>query len=453
MINIEIDSRLIKPGDTFVAIKGNIYDGHKYIKEAIKNGATKVIVSNNKKYSVTTVNVDDTSKYLHDYLINMYSKEFEDITFVGLTGTNGKTTTAFMTYQLLRKLNKDVAYIGTIGFYANDEYQSTLNTTPDILNLYKYILKAKQMGIKTILIEASSIALNEGRMDGLLFDIAVFTNLTHDHLDYHFVMSKYLGAKLILFQNLKPNGLAIINNDDKYGKFFIGKNTITYGFNNADIKCIEHDKICQKFIYSYKGRKYHLSSPLFGKYNIYNAMAVVGILTNLGIDIKQVNEIYPTLEAPNGRINQIKYKDNLIIIDYAHTPDAVEQVLTAASNLTSGKTYVVFGCPGDRDKAKRPVMGKIVQDFADYFIVTDDDPHYEDEMEIIKGIIKDLDNSKFEVIVDRKKAIEKGFSLLNHNDTLMILGKGHESEIIIKDKPIKHNDLEYTLSLINKTEE
>ena len=452
MINIQNDSREVLPNDTFIAIKGNNVDGHKYIENAIKNGATKVVVSNNKKYNVETINVKDTDKYLTDYLVDNYAKEFEDLTIIGLTGTNGKTTTAFMTFEMLRKLNVKVAYIGTIGFFYNDNYDKTLNTTPDILRMYKYILKAKENDCKVILIEASSIGLCENRLKGLKYDLVVFTNLTHDHLDYHKTMQNYLKAKLKILDNLKEDGLSITNIDDKYGKYFIiPKRTITYGFNNADIKCIWHDNACINFSYTYKGKKYDITSPLYGQYNIYNIMASLLILDYLGFDLDKVNHLYEHLNPPTGRINLIKYKNNKIIIDYAHTPDGVKQVLSASKNLTTGKTYVIFGCPGDRDRAKRPMMARIVSKYADYFILTDDDPHYEDENRIIADALKGLKANNYEVIIDRKKAIEKGFNLLTDNDTLLILGKGHEESIIVKDKKIPHNDLKYVQHLVEKS--
>lgn len=451
MIKIQINSRLVKPGDTFVAIKGSVVDGHNYIEDAIKNGATTVVVSNKQKYSVKTINVKNTNKYLKDYLVKKYAKEFKDLKIIGLTGTNGKTTTAYMTYQLLRKVGVNVAYIGTIGFYYNDNFEKTLNTTPDILSLYNYLFKAKENGCNIVIVEASSIGLKEGRLAGLKFHAAVFTNLTHDHLDYHKTMKEYMIAKLELFRNLEKHGMAIVNTDDRYGKFFvIKKKTITYGFKNADIRCKKHDESYSNFTYEYNGKLYELHSPLFGKYNIYNVMASIGILLKLGINIEDINENYPSLEPPKGRINIIDYKTNKIIIDYAHTPDGMKQVLTSASKLTSGKTYVVFGCPGNRDRAKRPLMSKMANKYSDHFIITNDDPHYEDELQIINDAIKGLESNKYDIIIDRKKAITKGIKLLKNNDTLLILGKGHEDAIIIKDKEIPHNDAKFVMEVIEK---
>ncbi len=449
-MNIKTDSRLVKKGDTFVALKGYTVDGHNYIEDAIKNGAECIVCSNNKTYQVKTINVEDTDKYLTELLIKEYSAKINKLKLVALTGTNGKTTTAYMTYELLRKLNIKCAYIGTIGFYYNDCFEKTFNTTPDILLLYTYLLKAIDNGCEIAIIEASSIGLMEGRLKGLKFDIAVFTNLTHDHLDYHKTMTKYMEAKQILFNNLKKDGISIVNTDDKYGKNFLTKKHLTYGFANCDIKCLKTDEAYTAFTYSYKNHEYSVTSHLFGKYNIYNILASIGILVSLGIDIDKINENYANLEKPAGRINMIDYKTNKIIIDYAHTPDGMKQVLTSAAHITTGKTYVVFGCPGNRDRKKRPLMGKIAQKYADYFILTDDDPHNEDERQIINDTLKGITGANYEVIIDRKKAIAKAFSLLKDNDTLLILGKGHENYIIIKDQKIPHNDLAFVQDLIKK---
>lgn len=451
MINIKIDSRKVMPGDTFVAIKGSVVDGHDFIDKAIANGANKVVVSNGQTYPVETINVENTNEYLNNYLVTNYADKFKDIKFIGVTGTNGKTTTAYMTYQILRKFNINVAYIGTIGFYYNDKFEKTLNTTPDILATYELVLKAYNEGCKIVILEASSIGLVEGRLNGIKFDAAVYTNLTHDHLDYHKNMHNYLNAKLLLFKNLKPDGTAIINIDDKYYKEFICPKTITYGFNDdADIKCIKYDNTFANFSFSYHNKIYNISSPLFGKYNVSNVLASIGILITLNIDIEKACNNYCKLLPPSGRINIINYKSNKIIIDYAHTPDGVKQVLSSAVNLTSGKTYVVFGCPGNRDRAKRPMMGKIVNKYADFFVITDDDPHYEDELRIINDITKGLVSDKYIVEKDRKKAIKKAFSMLKENDSLLVLGKGHEDAIIIKDKHIPHNDYKYITSLIEE---
>ena len=450
MINIQIDSRLVKPGDIFVAIEGTIYDGHKFIDNAIRNGAKKVVVSNKKTYSVKTINVDNTYEYLQDYLIKNYAKEFKNMKIIGVTGTNGKTTTAYMTYEFLKKIKVKCAYIGTIGFFYNNKEISTANTTPDILSLYKCLLEAKEAGCKVVILEASSIGLKQGRLDGISFDGAVFTNLSHEHLDHHKTMNEYMRAKRILCEHLKPNGCSVVNIDNNYAKYFtMFPNPITFGFDdNANIECVKTDKLYKNFTFRIGNAKYDITSPLIGKFNVYNMLASISILYKLGISVDQMLKVFPTLGLPKGRMNIIDYKSNKIVIDYAHTPDAVKQVLETSSLLTTGKTYVVFGCPGNRDRTIRPMIGKLVYRGSDYFIVTDDDPHYESEEQIVNDITSNLKHDKFEIETNRKKAISKAIDLLNENDTLLILGKGHENYIVIRDKKIIHNDYDYVMSVL-----
>lgn len=450
MFNIKIDSRDIKPGDTFVAIKGHHTDGHNYVEKAIELGATKVVVSNGKTYSVETINVEDTEKYINDYIVNNYASEFKDIKFVGITGTNGKTTIAYMTYQVLRKLDVKAAYIGTIGFMYNDEYVKTLNTTPDIVNLYSLLFTAKEAGCKVIILEASSVALLVGRLNGITFDATIFTNLTHEHMEDHHTMKKYLEAKLLINKQLKPNGLSIINADDKYGHYFETQKHITYGYTDTDIKCINNNSDFSEFDFSFKGKTYHVNSKLYGKYNVYNIMASLGVLDYLGYDIQKAVDLYPSLIPPKGRMNVIEIGSNKIIIDYAHTPDGVDKVLNAAKNMTTGNIFTVFGCVGDRESEKRPMMARKVAKYSTKFIVTDDDPHYEDEMKIAQDTVKELKTDNYEIILDRKKAIEKGLDYLENNDILLILGKGHENAIVIKDKSIPHNDEEHVRKVLKE---
>lgn len=449
MYNIKINSRNVKPGDTFVAIVGHQVDGHKYVEDAIKNGASKVIVSNGKTYDVETINVPDTQEYINNYIVENYANEFKDIKFIGITGTNGKTTIAYMTYQVLRKLGVKAAYIGTIGFMYNDNFQNTLNTTPDIVNLYELLFTAKNAGCTTIILEASSVALLVGRLNGIKFDATIYTNLTHEHMEEHHTMKNYLNAKLLINKQLKENGVSIVNMDDKYGHYFQTENTLSYGFDDEDMICISHNDLYNEFDYKYKDTIYHIKSKLYGEYNIYNIMASLLALDYLGYDLKKISDFYSELIPPKGRMNLIECGTNKIIIDYAHTPDGVEKVLKAAVNLTKGNIYTVFGCVGSRESEKRPMMGHTVNKFSHYFIVTDDDPHYDDEMQIALDTTKGLDQTKFEIIIDRKKAIEKGIALLKDNDTLLILGKGHENAIIIKDKAIPHNDEEYVRKILN----
>ena len=448
MLNIQSDSRKIKKGDTFIAVKCEVNDGHSYIESAIKNGASK-IVAERGKYSVPTIIVKDTREYLNNYLENNYNKYLDEMTIIGITGTNGKTTSAYLIYQMLNKIGIKTAYIGTIGFYMDKKIMSLPNTSVDICDTYDLFMKAYDNGYKTIVLEVSSHALANGRLKTVKFDYAVFTNLTQDHLDFHKTMENYALAKQQLFKMLKKDGIAIVNNDDKYKDYYLldENNNLTYGENGnysfknykADIKGLSFDLI-------FNNNTYHINSKLMGKYNVYNLLVMISVVSNIHNNIDDIVNLIPELNAPDGRIDTVDYKNNKIIIDYAHTPDAIEKIMSAIS--TTGKKYVVFGCTGDRDRTKRPIMGKLVSELSDYFIITDDDPHNEDEMQIVDDILKGNTFTNYEICIDRKEAIKKGISLLKNNDLLFILGKGHE-EFIIKGKDrIPHNDKEEVLKCL-----
>lgn len=450
MIDIQSDSRKIKPGDTFIALKCEVNDGHKYIEKAIENGASKIIAEYGD-YSVPTLIVEDTRKYINKYLEENYNKYIDEMTIIGITGTNGKTTSAYLTYQALNFLGIKAAYIGTIGFYLDKKVRSLPNTSVDICDTYNLITEAYDNGYKVVILETSSHALANNRLATLNFDYAVFTNLTRDHLDFHKTMENYALAKQKLFRKLKPNGKAIVNADDSYKDYFLLKeNTnITYGINgefcfknyNCDLKNTKFDLI-------YHDKEYKVETKLVGGYNIYNLLVTITILVDMNIDIDKIIDVVVKLNAPDGRMDTIDYKDNKIVIDYAHTPDAIEKVVNAVENK-KGKTYIVFGCTGDRDRKKRPIMGKIVSELSDYFIITNDDPHNEDEDQIVNDILENNDFTNYEVCLDRKEAIKKGINLLEHNDILFILGKGHEEFMIKGNERIPLNDKEEVLKNIN----
>ena len=448
MLNIQSDSRKIKKGDTFVAVKCEVNDGHKYIDKAIENGASH-IVAERGEYSVDTTIVPDTREYLTNYLEEHYNKYIEEMTIIGITGTNGKTTSAYLTYQALNKLGCKTAYIGTIGFYMDGKVRSLPNTSVDICDTYDLIMEAYDNGYKTVVLEVSSHALYNGRLKTLVFDYAVFTNLTQDHLDFHGNMENYALAKQKLFKMLKKDGKAIINSDDSYKDYFLLKENanITYG-KNGDVSFTDyHSDLNGTEFKLIIDKEYDIKSQLVGEYNIYNLLVCITILYDLKYDIKDIIEVVKQLNPPNGRLDTIDYKDNKIVIDYAHTPDAIEKAINAIN--TTGNKYVVFGCTGERDRLKRPIMGKLVSELSKYFIITDDDPHNEDEMQIVNDILEGNDFKNYEICIDRKEAIRKGIDLLNSKDILFILGKGHEEFIIGKER-IPHNDREEVLKYIEE---
>ena len=435
-MKIKCDSRKVKPGDTFVAIK-YANDGHKYIEDAIRNGA-KEIVANYGLYSVDTLIVNDTHEYLVNYLKDNYYNEIKDLKLIGITGTNGKTTIAFLIHQMLNKLNVKCGYIGTIGFYIDDKINDLNNTTPDILDIYEMLIQCKENHCEYVAIEASSHALDQSRLKGLIFEYGVFTNLTRDHLDYHLTMDNYYKSKQKLFEMV--NGKCIINIDDKYSKYFLlDKNTnITYGFDNSDYCISDYNKNTFKV----NGMEY--KTKLMGKYNIYNIVVCLIILKELSLD----ENIIELLEPPIGRMETINYNNNLIIIDYAHTPDAVEKVLKSVNDLNYDNIYTIIGCGGNRDKTKRSIMGEVALKNSNYVIFTNDNPRDEDPKQIINDIIKDTNLINYEIIEDREKAIIKGIQRLNKSDILMVLGKGHETYQIIDNIKYNFSDKDVILKYI-----
>ena len=443
MINIQSDSRKIKPGDTFVALRGIGGDGHNFIDKAISNGATKVIAEEGE-YSIETEIVSDTRLYLNEYLSENYNKYLDEMCIIGITGTNGKTTTAWLLHEFLNKIGKKTAYVGTIGFFIGEKICDLPNTTVDICHMYDLLMQAYESGCENVVLEVSSHALAMGRIKTIDFDYAVFTNLTQDHLDYHKTMGNYALAKQQLFNKIKKSGTAIINTDDKYAEYFLldGNTNITYGFNGADysIKNYDMTPTGSVFTYTYMGVEHEIETKLLGRYNVYNILAVITLLDRMGISSEVIQKYIPTLVAPAGRMEFIKYNNNAIVIDYAHTPDAIEKVITTVSEVMTGKIYVVFGCTGDRDRIKRPMMTELVNHLSDYFIITNDDPHNEDPNQIVEDMIKDFVSDKYEVCLDRKEAIIKGIELLESGDTLFILGKGHEEFMIIGNDKIPFND-------------
>lgn len=444
---IKVDSRKITKNDTFLALD----NGHKYIIDSILNGATKIICEKNK-FKLKIKYVKDTRKYLENKLYKKYNKKFKKIKLIGITGTNGKTTSSYLTYQLLNRLNIKCGYIGTVGFYLDKKIKDLENTTPDIFDLYEMINYSIDKGYKVIIMEVSSQAISYKRIGKLKFDIACFTNLTEEHLDYHKSMINYMNTKKELFKRLRNSKISIINSDDKYYKNFINKknNNILFG-TNGDYKISDFKLELYKssFKLNYDNNNYSISINLANKYNIYNYMIALIICNKLGININKIIEKSNDLKYPKGRFELIKYNSNYIIIDYAHTPDGVLNILENINNFKKNKIITIIGCGGNRDKTKRGKMGYITCKYSTNVIFTNDNPRLEDEKDIMNDITNNLEFNNYEIIYDRYKAIEKGISNLESNDILVILGKGHEEYQIIKNKKIHFSDYETVFELTN----
>lgn len=453
-MNIKYNSKKIQKGDTFIALKTN-NDGHKYINDAIKNGATK-IVAEYGSYPVETLLVDNTKEYLVKYLYENYYQEIKDLKLIGITGTNGKTTTCMLLHNMLNMLGRKTAYIGTNGFYINKFIKELPNTTPEILDIYELLIEAKREGCEFVCIEASSHGLAQNRLENLKFDYAIFTNLTHEHLGYHKTMKNYALAKQKLFTMLRNNKYAIINNDDNYKNYFILKenNNITYSLNNGNYYVKEYKITTQNNIFTVvnNNKEYTFTTKLLGKHNIYNSLASIIVLNKIGYSFEEINNVLTIVSGPKGRMENISYNNNNIIIDYAHTPDGIANVLKTAKELKPNQIITIMGCGGGTgsDREKRSTMGKLVLELSNKTIFTNDNPRDEEPNQIINDLLKEKTNNNYIIELDRKKAIEQGIKMLTNNDILLILGKGHENYQTIGNKKTHFSDKETVEEIIKE---
>ena len=438
---ITCNSKDVKKDYLFIATKGNKHDGNDFIEEAIEKKAAYVLsdtIEGNKIIKVPGLK-ENKSKIFYKF----YNNPQDELKIIGVTGTNGKTSTAHIIYSLLNKLNKKCMYIGTLGIMDGDYYKSTNNTTPDSDVLAEEFYKALKRKTKYIVMEVSSHSLSLNRVDNIKFNGAIFTNLTHEHLDYHVTMSDYCLAKQKLFNGLDKDGFAIVNYDDKYHfemeKFCKGK-IIRYGleYNENQIKNVLRGLEGISFDL---GAYENIKSNLLGMINIYNLSAAFLTLIELGFKENDVKNAINNLNTINGRLEKIYSNNFTVILDYAHTPDAMEKVLLEIKPLVANKLIVMFGCGGNRDTTKRPLMGEIATTYADVTYITSDNPRYEDPLLIIKDILKGCKNEKKIVIEEnRELALRKALAEIQSGDVLMVLGKGHEEYQIIGDEKIELSD-------------
>ncbi|WP_293722945.1 UDP-N-acetylmuramoyl-L-alanyl-D-glutamate--2,6-diaminopimelate ligase [uncultured Cetobacterium sp.] len=440
--DLEYDSRKIKSGDIFVALKGALVDGHRYIDKALENGAAAVIVSEavDLKGDVSYFLVEDLRNKLGVIASNFYESPEKKLKIIGVTGTNGKTTTTYLIEQILGE--EFVARIGTVEYKIGDEIIEAPNTTPESLDIIKMSKKAVDKGLRYLVMEVSSHGLTSGRVDMLKFDVAVFTNLTPEHLDYHKDMDDYFEAKKILFDKLKDKGNGVINIDDSYGrKIYNEFGGISYSLNgeaDLDNKTIKEMK-----------------PTLLGKFNMYNVLAAIGVGKLLGIDSNLIKERVGNIKGAPGRFEAVSVgQDFRVVVDYAHTGDALENILQGVVDLgEEGKIITVFGCGGDRDKTKRPVMAEVAERYSQLVIVTSDNPRTEKPEDIIEDIIKGFKNKNYIIEIDRKEAIKKAVLKAEKDDIILIAGKGHETYQILGTTKIHFDDREIAVEAIKELKE
>lgn len=448
---ITCNSKAVKKNFIFVAIKGNRQDGCCFIKEAIANGASYVVVQGLSAIKiparVNLISVKDSRKFLAEACAEFYDYPSQNLKVIGITGTNGKTTVAYLIEAIAKEAKYGCGVIGTISHRFKNKVIIAKNTTPGAQENQEYLSKMYGQGIKYCAMEVSSHALVQDRVAGINFAHAIFTNLTQDHLDYHKNLENYFQAKAKLFRGLSKSSVGIINQDDPSSrrlKKLTNAKIITYGIKNKSYVSARDIK------FSIQGSRFTLVAPkiktkikthLIGRHNIYNILAAIawGISENIAFrDIKSAIEKFITVP---GRLERISCKRGCsIFVDYAHTPDALLNVITSLRPLVSRKIIVIFGCGGERDKLKRPKMGKIVTQLADYAIITSDNPRSEPPLRIIKDICKGIRSNNYRVIPDRLKAIKAGLCLAQKDDCLIIAGKGHENSQILRNKVLYFND-------------
>lgn len=446
---IQYDSRKVKDGDAFFCIEGFNLDGHKYIQNAIENGAVAIVCQKDieKEISCTVLRTEDTRKALAIGAANYYENPSRSMKMIGVTGTNGKTTSAFMIKAILEQQGYKVGLIGTIANYIGNHKIHTERTTPESLELHELFKQMVNSGIDYCVMEVSSHSLSLDRVYGIEFCESIFTNLTQDHLDFHKTFENYFNAKLKLF---KLSTSSAINIDDEYGEIaynLITNNKLSFGLNdNADIMAtdIKMHSRGSNFTIRYKGDSYKLELGIPGNYNVYNALGSIAVCLNQGVELEVIKLALQDVQVP-GRCELVKSDHNLgfeIILDYAHTPDALENILETVREFTKGKLISVYGCGGDRDKTKRAIMGEIGTRLSDFSLITSDNPRTEDPMLIINDVVCGIKKDNFEIIENRREAIKRAIEIAGIGDIIVIAGKGHEDYQVLKDKTIHFDERE-----------
>lgn len=452
--DLEFDSRKIKQGDVFIALEGSIVDGHTFISKAIENGAKTILVEKDvdKVEGINYFLVDGLREKMGIIASNFYGYPQNQLKIVGITGTNGKTTTTYILESILGE--KNVARIGTVEYKIGDEIIPAPNTTPSSLEIIKICKKALEKNIKYLIMEVSSHGLDIGRVNMLRFEAGIFTNLTLDHLDYHKTMENYYLAKRKLFDLVKDKKNSIINIDDEYGKRYLEyTNGISYGIGQGDIQgeIKQITREGQEVTIKIFEKEYKINLRLLGRYNLSNLLGAIGAVKTLGLSDEEIISKIPLIHGAPGRFEPVKIdRDFTVIVDYAHTGDALENILKSINEFKTNRVITVFGCGGDRDKTKRPIMGGIAEKYSDIVIVTSDNPRTEDPEEIIKDIVVGLTKENHIIEIHREKAIEKAISLAEKNDIILIAGKGHENYQVIGREKIHFDDKEEVIKAIKK---
>lgn len=452
------DSRQVKPGFLFVCLRGFTVDGHTFAAQAVEKGAVAVLAEQDVDVPATIVKVPDTRRAMAMLADRFFGSPTRELKLIGVTGTNGKTTTTHLIDRILRDQNKETGLIGTIHMRIGNVSEEMKNTTPDAVDLQRSFRRMRDVGADYAIIEVSSHALEQGRVRGCDVHTAVFTNLTQDHLDYHKTMDNYRYAKSLLFSQLgnsyEPGRLktAVLNADDEASKLYATvtpARVITYGIDQpADVRAkdIEITSRGTSFTAETFAGTIRLHLKLMGKFNVYNALAAMAVTLAEGVPLAAIKASLEAVPGVNGRFEAVEAGQPFtVLVDYSHTPDSLENALLTVKEFAKGRIFCVVGCGGDRDRTKRPIMAQIATKYADQTVLTSDNPRSEDPQAIIDDMLAGLtgvDSDRYRSVTDRREAIRLAVSEAKADDVILIAGKGHETYQIIKGQVLPFDDRE-----------
>lgn len=430
---IEFDSRKVEKGDLFFALLGGSYDGFNYIEQAVLNGAVCVVTDRPCNQKIKQIIVDDVRHALAFFCANFYGNPQNDLKIIGVVGTNGKTSTCHILSNVLQQDARRTAVFGTLGI-SFEGYFCTVNlTTPDPIELFETLKIVKDRGAKYVVMEVSAHAIYFKKVAPIFFETLIFTNCTQDHLDFFETFEDYKNVKMSIFDNKNAKFL-IVNSDDEVGNLIIAKaDTISYGVNNvSDVFAVNAKETAfgVEYVLNVFDQIYQISAPLLGSFSIYNTMSACVTAKLLGVKLEVMASAIKTMPQIDGRLEKVAVVNGAsVFVDYAHTPDGLEKSLTSVRHITKNNLFCLFGCGGNRDKLKRPVMGRIAGDLADFVVLTSDNPRFEDANQIIADVEKGLRESTLDYIciTKRKQAIIYALKNLQSGDTLLIAGKGAET--------------------------
>jgi len=458
---LEYDSRRVQPGYLFFAFPGARADGREFAREAIDKGAVATVseLPAPEGFPGRWIEVEHGRQALALAARNFYGNTAERLNLTGVTGTNGKTTTTFLIDAVLREAGMTTALVGTIEYRLAGEVRPAVNTTPESLDLYRLFQELEQAGGTHATMEVSSHALALGRVYGMGFHTAVFTNLTRDHLDFHHTMEEYFAAKRLLFAppGTHPPEWVVINSDDQYGRRIPpGPHTLRYGFEaGAELRAsaLETNFDGLRFTVQYGGDRVQLTSPLVGKFNAYNILAACGAAVSYGLDWSTITRAIGKAPRVPGRFESVQQgQPFLVVVDYAHTDDALRNVISVARELHPKRVITLFGCGGDRDRAKRPLMAQAAAQASDYVVLTSDNPRSEDPINIMNDALVGLRrfDTPHTIEPDRAKAIRAALEKARAGDVVILAGKGHETYQVLKDRVIHFDDREVARDVLRE---